>query len=566
MRARSGKSVNPATGDALADVGNSDLSVFLEDVKRARAAQKEWRAKSYSERAREIGKVKAFLAEHAEECAEVVARCNGKTRMDALATEVLPCIMACDYYAANAASVLAPHHCTGGSILFANKRTTVQYAPVGVVGIISPWNYPFSIPFGEVVMGLMAGNAVLLKVATCTVLCGDFIARCMAAADFPEGLFQHIVGSGGKVGSLMLSGQGKGVDKLFFTGSVQVGKDLMRIAADSLTPLSLELGGKDPMIVLEDADLERAANGACWAGYQNAGQSCGGVERVYVQRSVFDRFVEIFAAKTSALRHGVDTDHNVDIGSMTTKSQLETVRKQVDAAVADGAVIVAQSQPVGDCSKGYFYPATLVTNVNHDMLLMREETFGPVVPVMPFDTIEEAIDLANDSDLALTSSVWTNNSKLARTISEQIESGITTVNDHLYTHGMSETPWGGWKYSGLGRTHGEHGLREMCNAKAINTDLVPAWLAPRNIWWYPFSKRTYDGILAGVKFVAPASIFSWLGSIATLLPFALGTMLTPWNAPGQPRSSTTPRLLFLAALVLVPTLAIGAAIYSRGRE
>jgi len=552
------KSTNPATGEALAEVPNSDLGRFEESVREARTAQKEWKRKTFSERAREIAKVKAYLAEHAEECADVIAKCNGKTRMDALATEVLPCIMACDYYAANAGSVLAPHTCRGGSILFANKSTTVQYTPVGVVGIISPWNYPFSIPFGEVVMGLMAGNAVLLKVATCTVLCGDFIARCMAAADFPPGLFQHVVGSGGKVGSLMLAGQGKGVDKVFFTGSVQVGKDLMRIAADSLTPLSLELGGKDPMIVLEDADLERAANGACWAGYQNAGQSCGGVERVYVHSSVFQQFVDILAAKTQALRHGVDVDHEVDIGCMTTRSQLETVKKQVDGAVAEGAVIVAQSQPVGDCSKGYFYPATLVTNINHDMLLMREETFGPVIPVMPFDTIEEAVDLANDSDLALTSSVWTNNAKLARRISEQIESGITTVNDHLYTHGMSETPWGGWKYSGLGRTHGEHGLREMCNAKAINTDMVPAWLAPRNIWWYPFSKKTYDGILAGVKFVAPSNVFSWLGSVATLLPFALGTMLTPWNVEGMPKRSSSARLLFLAALLLVP-VAIGGA-------
>ncbi|MBC7171446.1 MAG: aldehyde dehydrogenase family protein, partial [Polyangiaceae bacterium] len=386
-----------------------------------------------------------------------------------------------------------------GSILFANKRNELHRIPLGVVGIISPWNYPLSIPFGEVVMGLMAGNAILLKVAAATIMVGEALERIVAAGELPSGLFQHVVGSGARVSRAFFE---NGINKIFFTGSVPTGKQLMAEAAKTLTPVSLELGGKDPMIVLADADLERAANGACWAGYQNAGQSCGGVERVYVHESVYDEFVDLMARKTSALCHGADRDFNVDIGAMTTEEQLKAVDRQVTAAVRDGARIVAQSKPVNPDEKGYFYPATLMVDVDHSMELMREETFGPVVPIMKFSTIEEAIALANDSTMALTSSVWTKDSAVGRKLALQLESGVTTVNDHLYTHGQSETPWGGWKESGLGRTHSIIGLEEMTQPKLVNWDLVSP---KRNIWWFPFDRETYDGMLGALKANHPRS-------------------------------------------------------------
>ena len=309
------------------------------------------------ERARCVQRVRRFIADHAEEAAEIVSRTTGKTRVDALATEVIPCTLACDWYANNTQQVLKPQRIPNGSILFVNKSTFLEYQPVGVVGIISPWNYPLSIPLGEVVMGLMAGNAVVLKVATPTVLVGAFIERCIDAGGFPEGLFYHIVGGGAAVSQAMFTHR---VDKIFFTGSVRVGKELMKMASDTLTPVSLELGGKDPMIVCRDANLERAANCALWAGYQNAGQSCGGVERIYVHVSRYDEFVRLLAKKTAALRHGADQNgQRVDMGSMTTEAQLNVVKKQVEDAVAGGATVIAQSQPVGDVSVGFFFPATL---------------------------------------------------------------------------------------------------------------------------------------------------------------------------------------------------------------
>jgi succinate-semialdehyde dehydrogenase/glutarate-semialdehyde dehydrogenase len=492
---------------------------------RARAAQAQWAKVSFAERRRHVSKMRDYIVEHAEELAGVVSRENGKLRMDALTTEVIPSALAADWYAKNAEKSLAPKRVPMGSTLFINKKNELRRVPLGVVGIISPWNYPLSIPFGEVVMGLMAGNAVLLKVAAATITVGEAIEKIVAAGGLPEGLFQHIVGSGGRVSQAFFD---NGIDKLFFTGSVPTGKTLMAAAAKTLTPLSLELGGKDPMVVLPDADLERAANGAAWAGYQNAGQSCGGVERIYVHESVYEPFVELLAAKTRALRHGPDAGYDVDMGAMTTEEQLATVRRHVDEAVKGGAKIVAQSCATDAGAKGYFYPATLMTGVDHGMDLMREETFGPVLPVMKFSSIEEALRLANDSSMALTSSVWTKNVEVGKELASRLQSGVTTINDHLYTHGQSETPWGGWKESGLGRTHSALGLEEMTQPKLVNWDIVPA---KRNIWWYPFDRQTYEGMLAALRMNYPKSFFGWLRDATTVTKLMLKKMFSPWK-PG----------------------------------
>jgi acyl-CoA reductase-like NAD-dependent aldehyde dehydrogenase len=517
-------SVNPATLEEASRVPNTDLARMPEIFAKARAAQRQWAELSYEARAKHILKMRDYVVANAEDLAAVVSRENGKLRTDALVTEVIPCALAAEWYAKNTKRALGPKSVPMGSILFFNKRNELWRVPLGVVGIISPWNYPLSIPFGEVVMGLMAGNAVLLKVAAATIGVGEAIDRIVAAGQLPDGLFHHIVGSGGRVSQAMFDNK---VDKLFFTGSVPTGKQLMAAAAKTLTPLSLELGGKDPMVVLEDADLERAANGAAWAGYQNAGQSCGGVERVYVHERVYDEFVKLLSDKTAAMRHGPDRGRcDLDMGAMTTAEQRETVRRQVDAAVAAGAKIIAQSQPTEADAPGYFYPATLMTHVDHSMELMREETFGPVVPVMKFSTIEQALELANDSTMALTSSVWTRDLARGKEIARRLHSGVTTINDHLYTHGQSEAPWGGWKESGLGRTHSALGLDEMTQAKLINWDILPG---KRNLWWYPFDQSTYDGMLAALRMRYPSSLGGLIGDMIKVTRLALSKMFSPWT-------------------------------------
>ncbi len=510
--------MNPATGTRLGAIANTPLELIPAIFDQAREAQRVWADKSFSERRRHILKMRDYIRDNADELAMVVSEGNGKTRLDALATEVLPCLMACSWYGKNAEKVLRPERREPSSLLWVGKRSEIRYEPLGVVGIISPWNYPLAIPFGEIVMGLMAGNAIVLKVAAATPLVGQAIEQIVAAGDLPKGLFSHIVGSGGQVSSAMFD---NGIDKLFFTGSVPAGKQLMAQAAESLTPVSLELGGKDPMIVLEDADLERAANGAAWAGYQNAGQSCGGVERIYVHESIYQDFVDLLADKTRQLRHGVPCEKMVvDIGSMTTAKQRQTVAQQLADALANGAKVVAESQGVGE-QDGEFHPATLVTDVHHDMLLMREETFGPVIPVMSFKTEDEAVALANDCTMALTASVWTRNTKRGKRLANRVKGGVVAINDHLYTHGMSDLPWGGPGESGIGRTHGPEGLLEMTKAKAVNWD----WLrAKRNLWWYPQDQESYQAIRNAMRVVAPSSGVDFVRAAGKLLPVMIKKM------------------------------------------
>jgi len=487
--------INPATGEEIASYPCTDLSQLPAMITRAREAQKIWAQKSFKERQRYILKMQDYIAENAEELATAVSRSNGKTVFDALVTEVLPSAVSCQWYSANTARILKPEQRGWGSWLMVNKRYEIRYMPVGVVGIISPWNYPLSIPFGEIVMGLMAGNAVLLKVAEATVSVTELIEKIVGAAGLPAGLFQTVYGRGSQISSGFLAA---GVDKLFFTGSVRAGKLIMAEAAQTLTPLSLELGGNDPMIVLEDADLERAVNGALWAGFQNAGQSCGGVERIYVHAKIYDEFLRQIKIKTERLTHGPSTGpaDGVSIGSITTEGQLRTVQQHLEEALDKGARIWAQSKPAGDQSKGYFHPATVLVDTTDDMLCVREETFGPLVAVMKFDTVDEVIRRANDSDYALTASVWSCSHKTAMQVADRLEAGVVTINDHLYTHGLADMPWGAWKNSGMGRTHGPEGLLEMVNRKAVNWDVLSV---KRSFWWYPHDKADYDALVHIIK-------------------------------------------------------------------
>ena len=276
-----------------------------------------------------------------------------------------------------------------------NKRSRIVRMPFGVVGIISPWNYPFSIPYSEVVMGLLAGNTVILKTASETQVVGHVLKECVESAGLPAHVFTYINMHGSKAGDAFIDA---GVDKLFFTGSVPIGKYLMKKASERLTPLVLELGGNDAMIVCDDADLYRAACGAVWAGMQNAGQSCGGVERIYVDQKVYHEFLAILKERVEGLRVGEGKYMTSDIGAMTTRKQMMTVQEHIDDALAKGAKIFAQSK-APENSKGNFMPCMVLTDVNHTMLTMKDETFGPIVGVMPFETIDEAIAYANDSNL-----------------------------------------------------------------------------------------------------------------------------------------------------------------------
>jgi succinate-semialdehyde dehydrogenase/glutarate-semialdehyde dehydrogenase len=468
---------------------------LTETVQRARDAQALWGELPYRERARRLKKTVRRLGAEAGEITETIHRENGKLRIDALAAELIPALMAIRYYIKKGRAFCAPRRIGGGNIFMFNKRSRHVFAPWGVVGIISPWNYPFSIPFSEVVMALLAGNAVILKAASLTPGVGRALAKLFDAAELPPGLFTLLEMPGAKAGPALVAG---GVDKLFFTGSTAVGRELMALAAPRLLPLVLELGGADAAIVRSDADLDRAAAGIVWAGFSNAGQSCGGVQRVLVHREVYPAFLEKFTALVSKLRPG--DDEGADLGPMATVRQKETVEQQVAACLARGARIAAQSpapaaeERPGAIEPGRFYPATILVDLGPDMPVMNEEIFGPVVGVCPVADDDEAVRLANASPYGLTASVWSRNRRRARQIAARINAGAVMINDHLMSHGLAETPWGGFGDSGLGRTHGEPGFREMLRTKVVVDDLLPG--AKRDIWWHPYSERVYRGLTA----------------------------------------------------------------------
>jgi succinate-semialdehyde dehydrogenase/glutarate-semialdehyde dehydrogenase len=355
---------------------------------------------------------------------------------------------------------------------------------LGVVGIISPWNFPWATPLDEVAMALIAGNAVVLKPSELTPLTALKIGEVFNQARLPEGLVEIVTGDGSTGAALVEAG----VDKVMFTGSVATGKKVAEAAARHLTPVVLELGGKDAMVVLGDANLENAARAAVWGGFANAGQACASIERCYVHESIAREFTERVVDETRKLKVGPPEGEAVDVGSMTNERQLRIVEEHIQDAVEQGARIETGGHRVEN-TEGWFHEPTVVTNVDHSMDLMRDETFGPVLPIMTFKTDDEAVRLANDSIYGLTASVFTSDIGRGRRIAERIDAGTVMINEVVYTHAIAQTPWGGVKQSGYGRTHGKPGLLELVSAQHIHVNRVP-WLP--DVWWFRYTGDAAD--------------------------------------------------------------------------
>jgi succinate-semialdehyde dehydrogenase/glutarate-semialdehyde dehydrogenase len=502
-------SYNPVTGKAIGKTPENTANELERAVALAKIAQSEWAKLTFHERAQYLFRIRDYIVSNVDHIVESISKNCGKTRVDALSMEVFSITMAISYYANHAHKILKRKRLSGGNILIANKRAYVDRVPVGVVGIISPWNYPFAIPFHEISMALIAGNAVILKVATQSLEVGKLIKECIQAANLPENIF-HIVNIPGRVAGEAFFNAG--INKLFFTGSVPVGKLLMEQASKHLIPVSLELGGNDAMIVCADANLYRAVGGALWAGIVNTGQSCGGVERIYIEAEVYDEFLSILKQKMSELRMGVDEDSNVDVGSMTTKEQWKKVKLCYTDALKKGGKVFPEKNIISKNLKGLFFPPVIIENLRDDMMVVNEEIFGPILTVQKVVNVEEAIARANASKLGLTASVWTKNRKKGHAIAARLEVGSVMINDHLMSHGMAETPWGGWKESGIGRTHGYIGLEEMTQPRCVIDDILPS--VQKNMWWYPHSKKIYVGLKGAIELLYSKNLWKKLtGSI-----------------------------------------------------
>ena len=481
-------SYDPATGEEVGRVPLATAEDVKEAVRRARLAQSAWARVGYRERGAIVMRARQVVLDELEETALLISRETGKPVAEAVSMELAPTLDLMQFFARRTNRMLRPEKIDIGQYGLMGRTSHIVYKPLGVVGIISPWNFPWAIPLGEVVMALMAGNAVVLKPSELTPLTGLKIKDVFKRAGLADGLLEVTTGDGTTGAALVEAG----VDKIMFTGSVATGKRVAQAAAATLTPVVLELGGKDPMIVLEDADVETAASAAVWGAFSNSGQACASVERCYVHESIAGQFIASVVEKTQALKQNVGTTEDTDLGAMSSERQLALVEEHVEGAVARGAQVLSGGRRSTQLS-GSFYEPTVIKGVDHTMPIMREETFGPVLPLMTFKSDEEAVRLANDSVFGLTASVWTKNARRGKRIALQLEAGTVMVNEVLYTHGIAQTPWGGMKQSGLGRTHGRLGLLELVAPQHVHINRIAR---VRDFWWFnytPGASRLFRG-------------------------------------------------------------------------
>lgn len=482
-------SINPATGAPLGEVPDQTPAEVRAAVDTARAAQAAWAAQPLEARCKRVLRFAEVLMARADEVIDLLVQEGGKTRIEALGMEVILVADLVRYFAKHAPAMLAPEPLP--LHLMKHRASYLHFVPRGVVGVISPWNFPFSIPLGETMMALIAGNGVVLKPSEVTPLIALKARELYLAADLPPDLFQVVTGRGAAGAALIDSG----IDYCVFTGSVATGKRVAVACGERLIPCTLELGGKAPAVVCADADLDRAAQAITWGGFANSGQVCASVERVYAVDAIHDALVERIVKAARELRQGdASSGADVDVGAMAWDQQVATVERLVASALASGAKLeIGGHRTPG---QGLFYQPTVLTGCRQDMDVMRKEIFGPVIPIMRVTDEDQAVTLANDSQLGLLAYVFTRDRERGKRLAERISAGTVMINDVLSTYACPETPWGGVKQSGIGRTHSVHGLRDLCETRHVNHDRVAL---PREIWWYPYKASSFRALLRGAK-------------------------------------------------------------------
>lgn len=471
-------SIDPATGEVLAHVATTPPTQIPQLLARARTAQTTWAETSIADRCAMLAKLRAQILAERERLADTVVRESGKPRVEALFADIFVSLDTAAYYAKHAPALLrderVPHH----SLAAKTKSGKIVYQPLGVIAVISSWNYPLAIKLGQIIPAIAAGNAVICKSSDFTPQCGALIQKLFADADFPDGLVT-IVQGGAEVAQALIAAK---PDKVFFTGSVATGRRVAEACAKDLIPSVLELGGKDAMLVLADANLEIAASAAVWGGFTNCGQVCLSVERLYVEAAVSEKFLALVVEKTKKLRVGPGHDPATDIGPLIRPQQVRRMRELIDDAVNLGAKILCGGDALPDLGPNFFEP-TVISGVNQSMKLFQEETFGPILAMQIVENEEEAVARCNDSNFSLAASIFTGNSARGAAIARRLKAGAVMINDAISYFGIAEAPHGGCRQSGWGRTHGKAGLLEMVQPKYIAIDHLPSREKP---WWFRY--------------------------------------------------------------------------------
>ncbi|HKP68387.1 MAG TPA: aldehyde dehydrogenase family protein [Pyrinomonadaceae bacterium] len=494
-------SYNPATGEEVGRVSQTSEYEVRDAVERSRAAFHKWKTTTFRERRALVMRAREIVLADLDGIAHLISAESGKPFGEAISMEIAPVLDLMQYFARRAEKILKPRRINIGLYTPMGRYSKVVYHPFGVVGIIPAWNYPFSIPLGEAVMAVMTGNSVVIKPSELTPLIGLKIGEIFERAGAPADLVQVVTGDG-RTGAALVDAA---PDKIMFTGSVVTGKKIAEAAAKNLTSVVLELGGKDPMIVFDDANLELAAGAAVWGAFCNSGQSCSSVERLYVQEGVAEKLTKLIVEKTRELKQAAGDSEDVSIGAMSSERQVKIVENHVEEFRRAGAKIEIGGKRKGDGgTDNLFFEPTVITGATNDMLPMQEETFGPTLPIATFKTEDEAIRLANDSEFGLTASVWTRDYEKGRRVAEKIEAGSVCVNEVLYTHAIGQTPWGGFKNSGRGRTHGHEGLMELVQSQHVHVNRFA--LLP-DAWWMPYSPEAVETFRGFATKFASGSLF-----------------------------------------------------------
>ncbi|MGM9929816.1 MAG: aldehyde dehydrogenase family protein [Bacillus sp. (in: firmicutes)] len=481
MQSNSWNVYAPATGEKIASMKETSVEEIGGLYRNSEQAFKEWSQLSVSERLVYFNNLRKVLLRRLEETTDVVSSSTGKVKLDALASDIMPVLDFLLYADKEAPSLLKRRSVTT-PIFFFGKKSFIEYMPMGTVLVISPWNYPFQLSMVPILSAIVSGNTVIVKPSEVTPYVGAWMEKLFKEALFPEGVVQFAHG-GKEIGSALVE---RKPHYIFFTGSVATGKIIAQQAANKLIPVTLELGGKDPMIVCYDANLERAAKAAVWGAFTNSGQVCMSVERLYVDERIYEPFLQAVKKEVSLLSQGISKDD--DIGSMTYSTQVEIVKKQIDEALEQGAVLQTGRQPSEWEEGNHFIQPMVLTNVTDEMKIVCEETFGPVLPIMTFKSEEEAIERANNSEYGLNASVWSNDVHKAEKLASKLISGAVMINDVIVSVANHHLPFGGAKQSGIGRYHGEQGLRMFCYEKAI---MVDSGKKENELQWYPYRGK-YD--------------------------------------------------------------------------
>ncbi len=480
---------NPADGAVVGRVPVDSAETVAAKVRQLRLYQPEWEAIGPEGRKRWLLKLQDWLIDNTDHLGDVLQSETGKPRVDALIDPAFA-VDLLGYYARRAGKFLADEHPSPHSPLARVKRLTTVYRPYPVVGVITPWNFPLAMPALDVFPALAAGAAVLLKPSEVTPLSALELARGWAEIGAPPVL--AVATGAGETGAAVVDS----VDYVQFTGSTKTGRAIARACVDRLIPYSLELGGKDPAIVLADADIDRAAYGIAFGGLFNAGQVCISVERVYVEEPVYDEFVAKLTEHVRSLRQGTDgRESRFDVGALANDAQKAIVAGHVDDAIAKGARALTGGKPTG---VGTYFEPTVLVDVDHGMSCMTEETFGPTLPVMKVADETEAVALANDSIYGLSASVWTGDKARGERIARQLNAGAVNINDVFSNLFNFALPMGGWQQSGVGyRWGGAEGVRKYCRRQAVTAPILPT--QQKELFWFPYSTTKLGFAMAAMR-------------------------------------------------------------------